>query len=149
MTIIVADASAIVALLLDNGAAGRWSAQALSGADLAAPHLLPFEVANVIRRHATARLIGHDVAEQSMADLADLPIEYWPFETLAPRVWALRPNLTSYDASYVALGELLKAPVATLDERIAKVRHLKSTVRSPRTWPTRTPNERATAHPSL
>ena len=65
MTIIVADASAIVALLLDNGAAGRWSAQALSGADLAAPHLRPFEVANVIRRHATARLIGHDVAEQS------------------------------------------------------------------------------------
>lgn len=145
MTVVVADASAIVALLLDSGDAGRWSAHALSGADLAAPHLLPFEVANVIRRHTAARLIGNDVADQSMADLADLPIEYWPYETLASRMWELRPNLTSYDASYIALGELLNAPVVTLDERLAKVRHLKCTVRTVRTWPKRAPKEAITA----
>ena len=42
------------------------------------------------------------------------------YEPLAGRAWALRDNLTSYDASYVSLAETLGAPLATLDIKLSK-----------------------------
>ena len=36
-----------------------------------------------------------------------------------PRVWALRNNLTAYDAVYIALAEALDAPLLTRDRRLA------------------------------
>lgn len=115
---VVCDASAIVALLLDGGADGRWATAALSGRDLAAPSLLGFEAANIIRRHELAGLVGSDQAAQAHADLLDLTIEQWPYEIVASRVWELRGNLSSYDASYVALAELIGTTFVTLDKRI-------------------------------
>ena len=41
-----------------------------------------------------------------------------PYEVLAPRAWAMRPNLTVYDAAYVALAEMTDATLVTLDRRI-------------------------------
>ena len=35
------------------------------------------------------------------------------------RVWELRQNLTAYDAVYVALAEVVNAPLITCDARIA------------------------------
>ena len=37
---------------------------------------------------------------------------------LSDRVWELRHNLTAYDASYVALAELVDAVLLTTDERL-------------------------------
>jgi predicted nucleic acid-binding protein len=34
-------------------------------------------------------------------------------------MWELRHNLTAYDALYVALAEMLDAPLVTLDRRLA------------------------------
>jgi predicted nucleic acid-binding protein len=116
----VIDASAAVALLLDSGDDGRWVAARLKGAALAAPTLLAFEASNVIRRHELARLVSPDQAAQAHADLTDLPVEPWPYDVLASRVWELRKNMSSYDASYVALAELLQAPLLTLDRRIGR-----------------------------
>ena len=36
------------------------------------------------------------------------------------RVWALRQNLTCYDAWYVALAEALDCPLATLDRKLSR-----------------------------
>jgi predicted nucleic acid-binding protein len=36
-----------------------------------------------------------------------------------PRVWDLRNNITAYDAMYVALAEMLDAPLITRDKRLA------------------------------
>lgn len=116
----VADSSAIVALLLDSGPDGRWATAQLSGADLAAPCLLRFEAANILRRHEVAGLISADQAAQAYADLLDLTIEEWPYELLATRAFELRRNLTAYDASYAALAELLEGSLVTLDRRIAR-----------------------------
>jgi predicted nucleic acid-binding protein len=130
-TRVVCDASALVALLLDSGPDGRWVTEALTAAELAAPSLVAFEAANIIRRHELAGLIGTDQAVQAHADLLDLTIEHWPYEVLAARAWELRPNLSSYDASYVALAELIRATLVTLDRRIGRAPGLKCTVATP------------------
>jgi predicted nucleic acid-binding protein len=121
----------VVALLLDSGNEGRWAAAALSDGELAAPSLLGFEAANIIRRHELAGLVSSDQAAQAHADLLDLAIEQWPHELLAERSWELRRNLSIYDASYVALAELIGADLITLDERIAGAPGLGCTVRTP------------------
>lgn len=117
MTLVV-DASAIVAALVDTGPAGRW-AESLLTYDLVAPHLLPVEVAGVLRRSAGAGEISDDVASLGHGDLVDLRIRLFPYQLVATRVWELRHNVGAYDAWYVAVAELLEAPLATLDRRLA------------------------------
>jgi predicted nucleic acid-binding protein len=49
-----------------------------------------------------------------------MTIQHWPHRLLASRAWELRDTVTYYDASYVALAELLDAPLVTLDRRLAQ-----------------------------
>lgn len=120
MALLVVDASVVVAALVDDGPDGRWAEGRLASAPLAAPHLMPAEVANVLRRASLTGRISADAASLAHADLGDLRVElapYWPF---AERVWELRATVTSYDAWYVALAEYLGAPLATLDAGLAR-----------------------------
>jgi predicted nucleic acid-binding protein len=117
---VVCDASAVAAALLDSGSDGRWATAQLADADLFAPALLPYECANVIRRAELRGAIGHDQAAQAHGDLLDLAIDLWPYDVLATRVWELRANLSSYDAAYIALAEILDVPFVTLDRRIRR-----------------------------
>ena len=128
---VVCDASAIVTVLLDSGNDGMWLAERLAGTELAAPALLPFECANVIRRHERGALISADQAAQAHADLLDLPMQLWPYEILADRAWQLRATLTSYDAAYVALAETLAAPLITLDGRLRRAPGIACAVEAP------------------
>jgi predicted nucleic acid-binding protein len=114
----VCDASALVALLVDGGADGQWSTEMVSGAKLIAPALVMFETSNIIRRLELAGVVSADQAAQAHVDLMELPIELWPYDLLGWRVWELRRNLSSYDASYVAVAEMVAAPLVTLDRRI-------------------------------
>ena len=128
---VVCDASVVVAMLLDSGPDGRWATAALSGAALAAPNLIAFEAANIIRRHQLARLVSPDQSAQAHEDLLDLTIEQWPYELLASRAWELRRNLSIYDASYVALAELVETTLVTLDKRMGRAPGLRCTVSTP------------------
>lgn len=116
----VCDASVVIAALLDSNGPGRRAAARLAGRDLYAPTLLPYECANVIRRHLRSGSIGADQAAQAHVDLLSLPINYWPYHALAQRIWELRDNLSSYDAGYVALAEAIDAPLVTFDKRLAQ-----------------------------
>ena len=131
MTQVVVDASVLVAALADAGPDGQWAATEIAGMDLAAPALLAFEAANIIRRHEAAKIIGSVEASQAHAALVALAVEQWPYDLLAARAWELRRNLTSYDASCVALAERLRVPLLTLDRRIKKVRGVRCEVRVP------------------
>ncbi|HET7388028.1 MAG TPA: type II toxin-antitoxin system VapC family toxin [Nocardioidaceae bacterium] len=92
-----------------------------------------FETANVLRRHELAGLASADQAAQVHADLGDLDFESWPHEILAGRAWELRANLSVYDASYVALAELVGAPLVALDQRIERAPGPRCEVRTPPT----------------
>lgn len=131
MPVVVVDASALVALFVDQGETGTWVADELRGHTIAAPHLVMFETANVIRRHLAAKLITLGAARHADRFLRSFNIELWPFEALSERAWELRANLTTYDASYVALAEKLGGSVVTLDRRIAAVKRLRCPIHTP------------------
>jgi predicted nucleic acid-binding protein len=115
----VCDASAVAALLLDSGPDGQWVTDTIGSGKLAAPALVTYEAANVIRRHEITGQISPDQAAQAHADLLDLAVELWPYGLLAARAWELR-HLSVYDAAYVALAEMTSLTLITLDKRLAK-----------------------------
>ena len=127
----VCDASAIAALLLDSGPDGQWVTQTLESGEIAAPALVTYETANVIRKHELAGQISPDQSAQAHADLLDLAIEIWPHDLLAARAWELRLNLSIYDATYVALAEITNLTLITLDKRLAKAPGTKCRIATP------------------
>lgn len=117
---VVLDASVAVAGLVDTGTDGRWAERLLADEPLAAPHLFPVEVANILRRASLSGAISPDVAALAHADLVELRVELFPYVPFAERVWELRDNVSAYDAWYVALAERLDLPLATLDVRLSR-----------------------------
>lgn len=117
---IVLDASSVVELVL-RLPGGDTVARRLDQAEssLHAPHLLPLEVIQTIRRLSALRLITPDLAAAALVDVADLDVLLHEHNDLLPRIWDLRHNLTAYDAAYVALAEVLDAPLLTFDARLA------------------------------
>jgi len=115
----VVDASVLVAALIDSGPDGQWAEQCLIDATLCGPQILPVEASNILRRAELAGLIDRTSSGQAHQALCALPIALFDYEPLADRVWSLRHNLTAYDASYVALAEMLDCELATLDRRLA------------------------------
>jgi predicted nucleic acid-binding protein len=128
---LVLDASVVVSALADAGSTGIWAESWLAAGPLNAPHLMPVEAANVLRRAAARGDITAEIAALAHADLLDLRVELFPYAPFAARVWALRDSLSCYDAWYVALAELLGARLVTLDGRLARAAGLRCAVETP------------------
>lgn len=58
-------------------------------------------------------------ALEALGYLEDLHLNYHDHLPFARRIWALRGNLTAYDAAYVALAEALHATLITSDKKLA------------------------------
>ena len=119
MTVVV-DASVLVSALVDSGHEGVWAESALAEGSLAGPELVLAEVSNIFRRLERIRELSRLEANSAQRDLLRLDLDLFPFAPFADRVWALRRNLTSYDAWYVALAEALDCPLVTLDRRLSR-----------------------------
>lgn len=118
MTLVV-DASVVVAALVDSGEDGTWAEALLVREDLVAPHLMPVEAANILRRSVASGQITAETAAVAHADLLDLRVGLFAYEPFGPRVWQLRETVTAYDGWYIAVAESLEVPLATLDRRLA------------------------------
>lgn len=118
---LVLDAS-VVAEFLVSSSAGTSAASRMAehDGDLHVPHLAVIETTSVLRTWVRRGEMSDQRASSAVADLADLPARRWPSELLLPRVWELRDNITPYDATYVALAELLDATLLTRDGRLAR-----------------------------
>ena len=132
MTRAVVDASVLVAVLR-GGTAGdvAWVDRALAEHDLLAPDLVRVETTSALRRLVLGGRLEPVAAELALEDLLRLPLELYGFEPLARRVWELHPAVSTYDACYVALAEVLDAPLLTLDRRLARAPGLRCEVRTP------------------
>ncbi|MDE0168806.1 MAG: type II toxin-antitoxin system VapC family toxin [bacterium] len=112
---IVVDASAAVLALLDKGDARRH----LSTNRLSAPHLVDAEVLQTMRKLVLRGTLSDDHAEQSVERWRRLEVQRFALVGFAPRIWALRHDISAYDACYVSLAEALECPLLTADARIA------------------------------
>ena len=130
---LVVDASAVAELLLGRPPGDSVARQLREhGFDLHAPHLLDVEVLSALRRVVTAGDASPARAEESVADLVDLPIERYGHYELIPRIWELRDNFSTYDAAYIALAEAIAddgAPLLTADARLARAADAHTAVR--------------------
>jgi predicted nucleic acid-binding protein len=118
--VIVTDASVVLELLLRTPPADAIAARLFDAREtLHAPHLVDVEVAQVLRRYAGRGEISATRGRGALELLARFPITRYAHEPLLPRIWALRANLTAYDAAYVALAEALGATLVTRDEALA------------------------------
>jgi len=117
----VLDASALVELLL-NTRAGQAVARRIADPNLGVhvPHLADIEVAQVLRRLASRGELKAAEASTAIEDLRSLDLQRHAHEPLLDRVWALRQNLSAYDAVYLALAEVLDTVVVTCDGRLAR-----------------------------
>jgi predicted nucleic acid-binding protein len=117
--VIVVDASCVVEVLLQTDVAPQIEARWLGGGSLQAPELVDLEVLQVLRRLRALREISEDRATLAVGALGRLGLRRWRHASLRDRIWALRANLTAYDAAYVALAERLRCPLLTRDRRLA------------------------------
>lgn len=118
--LLVVDASAILEVLLRTPAASSIERRIFADrVSLNVPELFDVEVAQVLRRYVQRGVMKADRAARSLELLADLPIARHPHLPFVSRIWALRDNLTAYDAAYVALAEGLGGTLLTRDERLA------------------------------
>ena len=118
---LVIDASAVVELLMatPSGFAIEDHVSG-SGESLAAPQLIDVEVLHVLRRFNRAGSLTIERAEEALEEFGDLDITRYGHELLRPGIWRLRDNLSAYDAAYVALADLLSAPIVTCDRRLTR-----------------------------
>jgi len=120
--VIVVDASAVLEVLLGTPAAARIGERLFApGETLHAPHLLDLEVTQVLRRYARSGQLDAARGSEALDDLTDLPLARYPHDLFLPRIWALRHDVTAYDAAYLALAEALAAPLVTRDAALARV----------------------------
>lgn len=117
---IVLDASAVVELLVRSPAGVVVERRlAREPRPLHAPHLLDAEVAHALRRVVASGSLRASSGRTALQVLPMLPIRRHGHLLLLERVWALRDNVTAYDAMYVALAERLGATLLTRDARLA------------------------------
>lgn len=129
--VLVVDASVVVDLL------ARFRPQPLEDllwapdTILTAPELLDVEVLNALRKLDQDGAIPASRREDLPATLRGLRIRKYRHNTLLSGIWALRKNLTSYDAAYIMLARLLRAPLVTRNARLARATGLQVQMLTP------------------
>lgn len=111
----VIDAGVVIDLLV-----GKLQPDCLGDEELAAPHLIDSEVTNVLRRLVRIRALSEDEGAIALEGFMSLVVQRFPADWLCPRIWELKENLSAYDATYVALTEMIDATaLLTTDARLA------------------------------
>ena len=120
-SIVVVDASALVAAVADSDLIGSQARERLRDCRRVAPFLIDAEVGSALRSMVLRGEANEDAAESARL-LAERMVHrrHTHHGVLAARAWQLRHSLSFYDALYVALAERLDCPLITADKRIAR-----------------------------
>jgi len=121
-------------ILLDSSVLAKWifldenngiaddikTKYSLGQLSIAVPVLLFYEINNLLESAVRSRRIEHDDALQALDDFLALNLTAYSSESLLKRALriALSFDISSYDASYLALAEELKIPFITADQKL-------------------------------
>jgi predicted nucleic acid-binding protein len=125
MALLVVDASALAALLFAEPKADEIAAR-LDGAELAAPQLLPYEIANVAATKLRRRLLTREGAAAVMEVFRRLDLRFHAVDASDAFDTATRTGLTAYDGAYLWLAQALGAELVTLDRRVERAADLEA-----------------------
>ena len=118
---IVIDASVLANVVGDDSPIGDAARNRLAVAvHVAAPDLVDVETVAVLRKRWIAGTMPDRRFKSAVEDLVALPIIRYPTGPLLLRAYELRANITPYDATYVALAEVLSCTLLTADKRLAR-----------------------------
>ncbi len=92
----------------------------MSVEDVRAPYLIDSEVASALRRRGLHSPQDDDAAGRLLETWARFGLRRHATTALLSRVWDLRHNVTSYDATYVVLAAALDCSLVTADTRLAR-----------------------------
>lgn len=118
---IVVDTSAMVEALV--GRQGNADLLDALTVDVHAPHLIDVEVLSALRGLTLGGKLDQEAADHARHTHFAFIIVRHETHPLADRIWALRHQHTSYDASYLALAEALNAPLFTCDTKLVSSAH--------------------------
>jgi predicted nucleic acid-binding protein len=119
--LIVVDASILANVIGDDGLDGqRARAEVGSAGELAAPDLVDVETVAVLRKRWIAGTISDGRFAEAIDDLEAIELDRYPTLPLMRRSYELRANVTAYDATYIALAEVLGCELLTGDTRLAR-----------------------------
>jgi predicted nucleic acid-binding protein len=117
--LIVADASAVAELYLHRHSVPALQAR-FDGDVVHAPYLIEVETLQALHRAVRLGRLSEDRVALAREAFGSMPLVLYPHRPLMRRIWELRHTHSAYDASYVALAELLPAPLVTCDARLAR-----------------------------
>lgn len=118
MSPLVLDASAAFDLVTN----GRRSpaASVLPTHRTFAPEVMIPETLNTLRSNVLSGNLPEGEATAAVDELRTLPVRLASMKHLSQAAWALRHNVSPYDAMYIVLAQLLDTRVLTADARLAR-----------------------------
>lgn len=98
--------------------------RSIEDVDLVAPDSINPEVLQATRGLERSGKLSRERAEEMLANFLSMSLVRVPTFGLMFGAWALRHNLTAYDACYLALARRMGVPLITADHRVAGAPHL-------------------------
>jgi len=118
--VVVADASALLAVVLDEPERGPII-DATEGATLIAPSALPFEIGNALIAMRKRGQIEEEVILPAWQATQRIPVQLVPVDVEAALVLALAHGIYAYDAYYLQCSLSHRRPLVTLDRKMREV----------------------------
>lgn len=117
---IVVDASAFVEFLDPTKNIVEIDAHLARDTHWVVPEHFLIEVAQALRGLWLRGAIREPELDRALDALASANLDVCPTHPLLPRVRELLPNVSAYDAVYVALAEELASPLLTVDGKLTR-----------------------------
>jgi predicted nucleic acid-binding protein len=128
--VIVVDAGVVTAALVDDGDVGAAARAALvDDVHWMAPAHLLVEVVSAVRGLVLGRKVSARRGGDAIRALPDLAVDIVDPADLVERMWALRDNVSPYDAAYVAVAEREGCDLVTTDRALKSQRAIRCRVR--------------------
>jgi predicted nucleic acid-binding protein len=113
----VVDANVFLAVALDEPEK-TWLVNVTEGCELAAPSVLPYELANALSSLVKRRSIIPEQAAAVWDVVSSIPVELLDFDVRAALLLAAGQGKYAYDAFYLECALETRCPLLTLDRGI-------------------------------